>query len=120
MQGSIQKRVGKRGVTWTVVIDLPRDPATGKRQQRRISAPSRREAEALLTRTLHELHTGAYVEPTRLAVAEYLRQWVEQIEATVRPSTYVTYRGLIERILIPALGGLSLSKVTPLHIQSFY
>lgn len=34
MQGSIQKRVGKRGVTWTVVLDLPRDPVTGKRQQR--------------------------------------------------------------------------------------
>jgi hypothetical protein len=38
LKGSIQKRTGKKGVIWTVVVDLPRDPVTGKRRQKRISA----------------------------------------------------------------------------------
>ena len=46
MQGSIQKRTGKRGTVWTAVIDLPCDPATGKRRQKRITAPTKKDKPA--------------------------------------------------------------------------
>ena len=91
MQGSIQKRTGKRGVTWTIVVDLPRDPITGNRRQKRLSAPTKKEAEALLTKTLHDLHTGAYIEPTTMTLAEYTSKWLETIRPSVRPSTRERY-----------------------------
>ena len=51
MKGHIEKRVGKSGkVTWTVVIDVPADPVTGKRRQRRLSAPTKKELERLVAK----------------------------------------------------------------------
>ncbi|HEY7063614.1 MAG TPA: site-specific integrase [Chloroflexota bacterium] len=120
MQGSIQKRLGKRGVTWTVVIDLPRDPVTGKRRQQRLSAPSKREAEALLARALHEVQAGTFVEPVKLTLATYLQQWLERIQTTIRPSTYVVYERIIRQHLQPALGAVPITRLQPLQIQGYY
>ena len=55
MQGSIQKRGGKKGIAWTVVVDLPRDPVTGKRRQKWISAKTKKEAERLAAEAIHKL-----------------------------------------------------------------
>ena len=95
MKGSIQKRIGKKGVIWTVVVDLPRDRVTGKRRQKRISAKTKKEAEKLLTRTLHELQTGSYIEPSTFTLAEYLERWLEAAAPTVKPNTIDRYRRII-------------------------
>ena len=56
MQGHITKR-GKN--SWTVVVDLERDPVTGKRRQVwRSVKGTKREAQALLTQLLHQRDTG--------------------------------------------------------------
>ncbi len=60
-KGSIVKRLGKRGVSWLVTYDVGRDPVTGKRQQRRFTTRTRREAEEQLAKVLHELRTGDYL-----------------------------------------------------------
>ena len=120
MQGSIQKRFGKRGIVWTAVIDLPRDPVTGKRRQKRLAAPTKKEAEALLTKSLHDLRSGTYVEESCLTLAEYLEQWLSAIGPTISPASLVRYRGVIRSRLMPALGGTKLAKLTPLQIQHYY
>lgn len=121
MKGSITKRVGASGrVTWTCVIDLPPDPVTKKRRQRRLSAPTRKALEALQAKTLHELQTGAYVEPSTVTLAAYLARWLEAAEPTIRPSTYDLYRRIIARHLTPGIGALPLGALTPLHIQQHY
>jgi hypothetical protein len=43
MKGSVKKR----GKSWTAVIDLPRDPVTGHRRQKRFTAATKREADLL-------------------------------------------------------------------------
>jgi integrase len=120
MQGSIQKRVGKRGIVWTAVVDLPRDPVTGKRRQKRLSAPTKRAIEALLARSLHDVSAGTYVEPSRLTVAAYLHQWLARVEATIRPSTYVVYERIIDQHLSSRLGDVPLTRLQPLQIQGYY
>ena len=47
MKGSIEKRVGKQGVSWYAKYSVT-DPATGKRVHRRVSAKTKTEAEAKL------------------------------------------------------------------------
>ncbi len=120
MQGSIQKRTGKRGTTWTVVVDLPRDPLTGKRRQKRVSAPTKRELEAQLAKTLHEVQSGSYVEPSRLTVAEFLDKWLAETAATVRPSTLDRYRRIIRLHILPTLGATPLPRLSALDVQALY
>lgn len=53
--------------------------------------------------------------------AEWLDYWVEQVKrSAVEPSTYESYRGLIDRHLIPALGSLRLSEVNFSHIDDLH
>ena len=71
MKGHIRKR-GTR--SWAIVLDIGRDE-NGKRQQRWHSVQgTKRDAERELARLLNEFNTGSYVEPSRLTVADYLKQ----------------------------------------------
>lgn len=78
MKGSITKRVGKRGVTWQVVVDLPPDPVTGKRRQKFMTAPTKREAEALARKTISTIEIGGFAEADakKITVGEYLTRWL--------------------------------------------
>ena len=121
MQGSIQKRTGKNGrVTWTVVVDLPRDPATGKRKQTRLSAPTRKELETKLAEMLTAISRGTYVEPTILTTAEYLERWLAEAAASLRPGTLDRYRRIARIHLAPGLGGTPLPRLTALQIQALH
>src|SRR5690606_42124752 len=64
----------KRGNKWAVVIYLGRDETTGKKLYRWHSGfKTKAEAERELARLVNDAHTGAYVEPEKMSVAEYLR-----------------------------------------------
>src|SRR5690349_20112335 len=74
MKGCIKKRSES---SWTIIIDAGKHPETGKRQQKWISVQgSKRDAEAELARLLNEVNTGAFVEPSKLTVGEFLDQWL--------------------------------------------
>jgi integrase len=120
MQGSIQKRVGKRGVTWTVVVDMPPDPATGKRRQKRLTAPTKREVEELAAKHIQSMSEGSYAESSRLTLAEYLDRWLASLGQSVRPSTRRRYTDLMRQHVIPIIGHVRLSQLAPLHIQQLH
>lgn len=51
-------------------------------------------------------------------VGQFLTRWLEDVaRPTIRPSTYESYRGHVENHLIPALGHLKLTELTPQHVQ---
>jgi integrase len=115
MQGSIKKRVGKRGVTWSAVVDLGRDPVTGARKQKRLTARTRQDVEDMLTKTLHELRTGVYLEPSTQPLGEFLVEWHKTL--TIRESTRWRYERIIARDLVPGLGAVPLGRLTAAHVQ---
>lgn len=119
MQGHVRKR-GKS--SWTVVVDLGRDPVTGKRRQIwRSVTGSKREAESFLVQLLHQKSTGVDAPPGRITVADYLQQWLRAYALpNTAPKTSHRYEQLIRVHLVPALGTLPLSKLRPLHIQDAY
>lgn len=54
-------------------------------------------------------------------VADWLEYWLETIKkTTLEPSTYHSYRGLIDRHLVPVLGAYTLSQVDYSHIDTFH
>ena len=118
MQGHIRQR-GKR--SWAIVLELGRD-TSGKRRQRWYSGHrTKKDAQRELARLLHTLHSGAYVEPYRATVAEYLEQWLKDYAKTnVTAKTFERYAEIARLHLVPNLGHYALSKLHPLHIVAYY
>jgi len=117
----VRGHVRRRGRTWAVVVSLGRDDGGRYRYQWYSGFRTEREAEAKLTQLLRELDTGAYVEPTRETVGEFLSRWLRDYAKTnVSPRTYEGYEHIIVRHLVPALGGIQLAKLTPARLQRYY
>jgi integrase len=119
MRGSIKQR--SRG-SWTIILDVGRDPATGKRQQKwETIRGTKREAEKRLAELQHQLNTGEYVKATKLTVADFLHQWLgSYVTSNCRQSTYERYTRAIEDHLIPDMGTIPLSDLKPGHLQAHY
>ena len=118
MRGHIKQRA--KG-SWSIVLDLGRD-ATGKRKQKWSTIHgTKKEAQAELNRLLNEINTGEYIEPSRMLVSEYLKRWIKDYaNPNVSPKTSERYAQIIHDNINPSLGQYALSKLKPLHIQSFY
>lgn len=112
--------VTKKGNKWYVVLYTGYD-ANGRRKAKWFSGyRTKREAQAALVEKLHELQSGTYVEPARESFGEYMRQWLADKRQQVRPGTYRSYRWLVERRIIPQLGGVRLTDLRPAHLQAAY
>lgn len=121
MKGSIQKHIAKDGaVSWYAVIDLPADPVSGKRRQKRLSAPTRRACETQVREGLERGEHGLAAESDRLTVRDYLARWLAAAESTLRPSTFRRYRDLMTLHVTPTLGSVKLAKLSPLDVQALY
>ena len=119
MRGHITKR-GKD--SFTIVLNLGRDPATGKRKQQWVSVKgTKKDAEKKLAELLHQLDTGMFMKPGKTTLAEYLRRWlVEYVQPNLAPRTAEGYEHIIRRHLVPALGNLPLTQLKPEHVQRLY
>jgi ERCC4-type nuclease len=70
MRGHLTKR-GKG--SWTVVVSLGRDPATGRRRQQWESVKgTKRDAERRLPELLHQLDRGVPIDTSKLQLGDYL------------------------------------------------
>lgn len=119
MKGHIRQQ-GKE--TWSVIIDLGKDPETGKRRQKWHTVKgSKRTAQRYLADLISQLNKQEYVEPTKTTLAEYLRGWLEsQVRISVRLSTYENYKTLIKTHVIPTIGDIQLPKLHALTLQKLY
>jgi integrase len=102
-------------------ISLGRDPLTGKR---RFSTTTIRgtlnEAKRELTRLLGTIDAGEHVDPSRMTVADWLDIWVTATKAEVSGKTHERYAEIVRCYLKPALGGITLQKLTTADIQRAY
>ena len=119
MRGSIFKR--SKG-SWTIVLNLGRDPTTGKRKQQWVTVRgTKKEAEKKLAELQHELNTGSFVKPSKLTVGDFLQRWLnDYVYPHVRAATAEGYRIIVECHLIPNLGAVVLSELKPTHLQGYY
>ncbi len=115
-------KITKRGDSWSMMIDLPRHPITGKRRQRRITADTKREVEALATQALASIETGGFAEADakKITVEAYLAQWLESIRGNVKPITMRHYGDLLRLHIVPAIGKVHLAKLSPSDLQRLY
>lgn len=119
MKGHIRRR-GRS--SWAIVIDLPRDPQTGRRRQRWHSVRgSKRDAERVLRELLHSLERGVCIRPQRLTLGEYLHQWLDgYVKTNCSSRTLDSYQLIVDCHLIPNLGGILLTQLHPQEVQQYY
>ena len=64
-------------------------------------------------RTLLEDSRSGKVAPGRSPrLEDFLRQWLQTIEGTIRPSTFASYSGIVRKHLIPVLGRTTIDRLT--------
>ena len=118
MKGTIVKR----GARYSVVVELDRDPVTGKRRREWHSGyTTKRDAETARVEILSRLQRGEYVTPSKLTVADYLEErWLPAKRATLAPSTHASYSGNVRVHIIPALGSARLQGLSADVLTRFY
>ncbi len=125
MRGSLVRRGNKR---WAIVLDLGRvaDPVTGvrKRKQKWISFQgTQRQAETKLNDLVGKAQRNEFVEPTKLTVIEYLRDWLDKAVKPPlrRPETYRVYKSIVESHVAEApLATMPLQKVRASDLEHYY
>ncbi|WAH34998.1 site-specific integrase [Alicyclobacillus dauci] len=116
----MQGHVRKRGSKWCAVVYMGLD-ANGKRKYKWFSGyNTKKEAQRALVEKIQEVNTGAYVEPTKVTVRQFVEIWLEARKSQVRPVTHENNERLLRNHIIPHLGNLTLSKLRGNHVQSLY
>ena len=105
MRGHITQR--SKG-SWSLVIDLGRNPVTRKKRQQWVTVHgARKAAEKSLSELLHELDTGAYVKPVKQTFGQFLEQWLQDYAwPNLSAETAQAYDIMARKHLIPALGNI--------------
>ena len=112
--------VHKRGSTWGYVVDVGRDPATGKRKQRTKGGfRTRAAAEDALTEVLNEIRSGTVVAPSSVTLEEYLTEWLTTVRPQLRETTWASYGVAVQRICW-GLGVRKLQALTAVEVERFY
>lgn len=122
--GAVERYEGKRESYWVYRIDLPPDPRTGRRRQKRVSRDrktgerwtSKRACRQAMQAHELELRTGVPVETTQQTLAAFMVQWLNGISSRVSPSTVVNYRDCWKRIS-PYLPEVQVQQLQTLTIQ---
>jgi integrase len=117
MKGHIRERSPGR---WAIVLEI-RDPETGKRKRKWHSFEgTKRAAQIECSRLISDLSGGAYVEPARTTVAEFLERWLDHARTQVSPKSHERYVEVARKNIVPLLGAIPLSKLQPVTISTAY
>jgi integrase len=118
VRGHIVKRYKN---SYTIVLNLGIDPATGKRKQQWVSVKgTKKDAEKRLAELLHQLDTGVLMKPDKTRVDEYLERWLNDYKSNLSARGFERYVDIIRHHWIPDLGYISLNQLRPEHLQKHY
>lgn len=119
MRGHLRTQRG--GKIWQAVWD-ERD-ADGKRKRvwRSTHTTSKREAQLVLAKILAERANGALPPTGKHSVADVIFAFIESRKVAGRaPKTILGYQSLADTRILPTLGRVSASELTPQRIERFY
>ncbi|MEU1455450.1 tyrosine-type recombinase/integrase [Streptomyces avermitilis] len=83
--------LGDGTVRYRFVIDVGKDPQTGKRKQLTVTKDTKKEAEAEYARIKHQRSQGTYVAPSKMTVEELVDAWLVEATKDVEAATKRSY-----------------------------
>ncbi|HVB23564.1 MAG TPA: tyrosine-type recombinase/integrase [Ktedonobacteraceae bacterium] len=111
-EGSIYQRSDGR---WVASISLD------NRKRKTFYGKTRKEVQEKLRVALNEQKQGILATGPQQTVKQYLENWLEEVhKATIRPSTYRSYRSALDNRIFPAIGHIPLQKLTAQRVQALY
>ncbi|MEW5932381.1 MAG: tyrosine-type recombinase/integrase [Bacillota bacterium] len=101
-----------------MVVELPRDPQTGKRRQKWVTVTgTKKDAERILAELITEVEHNHYgTASSKLTVSQYLAMWLEAVKPRLRQQTYEIWQANL-RYWDRVLGAVPIAKLTALDIQ---
>lgn len=113
-EGSIHQR------PWRATISVGYG-ANGKRKRKDVYGKTKREVQDELAKLQNSKLHGTLVAPSRLTVAQFLDQWLEDVaRVTVKATTHANYQGIIKNHISKHIGGIVLQRLEPQHVQGMY
>jgi integrase len=121
--------IEKRGDTYRITVSNGYD-IYGKKIREKITfnpdpTLSSKQQQKALERFVFEFEekvkNGKYLKGEKITLKDFSEKWMkEYCMANLSPTTYSSYQQYLDQKILPALGHLKLSKIQPMHLQSFY
>ncbi len=113
-EGSVFRR---RDGVWVGVVTAGYDDR-GKRKRRTVYGATKGDVLEKLARLRADALGGMLGDPQRLTVATFLHRWLEDVaRPSVRASVHRRYTEIVRLRIVPHIGGVVLSRLTPAHVQ---
>jgi integrase len=110
-EGTIYQRADGR---WEARVTL------GDGARRSFYGATRQEVVQKLREAQQALESGLPLGDGRQTTGQFLESWLRAVEHRLRRSTWNRYCELVALHMVPVLGQVRLTKLTPQHIQQFY
>lgn len=81
---------------------------------------TRQEVLQQVKQAIRDKEEGLPLVSDHQTVAQYLESWLEVVKHQIEPGTYRRYKNFARTHIIPAMGKVDLTKLTPQQIQTFY
>ena len=114
--GSIRQRSDGR---WEGRYSAGFDPGTGKQIQRSVYGKTQKEVRQKLNQIIVAIDNGSYTKPLKLTLGTWFQIWLEEYTGNVKPFTRKAYEDRARLHIIPALGAVKLTDLTPPMVQRF-
>ena len=112
-------RVYKRGCNWVYRFEIASE--NGKRKfAQKCGFKTKKEALEQGTAAFNAFNsTGQTITISEIGVADYLNEWLENIQTSIKPNTLAGYRKKINSYIIPRLGNYKVKNLTASILQKF-
>jgi integrase len=111
-EGSIRQNASGRWEARLAVVD-----AAGKLHRQSLYAATEREANQRLRGAIAQRDAGIIAPNARETMERFLASWLEGVKPTLRPRSWKRYEEHIRLHLVPTLGRIPLSRLTPADVQ---
>lgn len=92
-----------------------------RRRVHRRGYRTKAEAVTALDKLRVNSREGAFVDPSKVTVAEYLNRWLDGLPGTnAAPATVFSYRKNLERHVLPRIGGQRLQSLRAADLKNLY
>jgi len=113
--------VYRRSLKWAFIIYLEPDILTGKRDRLyRGGFEMEDDAWVAAIKAKAEAEEGRYIRPSLRTVEQFLTEWLESIEHSVKPTTYANYADNINAYIVPVIGHRKVQDITVPALNAFY
>ena len=106
MKGHIERR-GESSYRITI------SPGGGKARIRESVRGSEEDAQARLAEIITELNASQYIAQSRITLADYVPEWINNIRGHLQPNTVIFYQDCMDLYILPEIGHMRLQDIKP-------